>query len=70
MVLEDLAIFFGAWLPGKPWFPAVRFREPQLESLPGFYNGISTAEVDTLAAETCATAKINLNFYIPTPQKS
>ena len=28
---------------------------------PGFYNGISTAEVDTLAAETCATAEVEFS---------
>lgn len=56
MILEDLAILFGAWLP----FPAscyiVLFPSRNGIATPGFYNGISTAEVDTLAAETCATA--------------
>ena len=68
--LEDLAILFGTWLPGKPWFPAVRFREPT--------PGIATARFLQRnlyggggypgGRDVCHG--VNLNFYIPTPPKS
>ena len=58
MVLEDLAIFFGDLAAWEALVSSCSFQgaDNWNRCLPGFYNGISTAEVDTLAAETCATA--------------